>query len=168
MKHPVIINSRGAVVRRDKYDRNSIISQLLSSTSARQQLAQSMIAPIRARLDYQGLARKAFTVQQMPGGAVPVYDSDLVSDIIVKRFKYDTIKINSRGNVYRKGSLSGAVRRVTFPTFQLVSNPTIKMSEVKRRRFGITDRAVNKLKQSMMAEEDSRIFEALDEIGKNG
>lgn len=166
MKHPVIITSGGAVWRREKYERNNIFSNLLSSATGKQLLAQSMIAPLRRRLDYQGLARKVFSVQQMPGGAFPIYDSDLVSDIIVKRFKYDTIKINSRGNVYRKGSLSGTISRFFLPTFQLVSNPTIKMSEVKSRRFDIIDRAVNKLKQSMMAEEDSRIFEALNKSVK--
>lgn len=179
MKHPIIITSRGRLERRDKYERNNIFSNLLSSATGKQLLAQSMIAPLRRRLDYQGLARKVFSVQQMPGGAVPiyvssglpsgnlpVYDSDLVADIVVGRYKYDAIKISSRGRLYRKGQLSGTARRVTIPQFQLYASPTIKISDVKSRRFNLIDRATYKLKQSMMAEEDSMIFDILDKAGK--
>lgn len=168
MKHPIIITSGGSLERRDKYDRNSIIAKYLASSTGRQALASSMIAPIRRGLDYQGIARKVFAVQQLPQGALPVYDKDIVSDIVVGRYKYDAIRISSRGRLYRKGQLSGAARRVTIPQFQLCANPTIKISAVKSRRFNLIDRSVQKLKHSMMAEEDSMIFEALDELGKNG
>ena len=51
-----------------------IASFLRNGGAAR--LAQSMIAPIRARLDYQGIARKIFTVQELPPGALSYYDKD--------------------------------------------------------------------------------------------
>lgn len=31
-------------------------------------------------------------------------------------------------------------KRVTIPEFEIVSNPTIRISEVKRRRFNLIDR----------------------------
>lgn len=164
MKHPIIITSGGIIRLRHIY--KNIVFSYLSSSSGRCALAQSMIAPIRRSLDYQGIARKAFAVQSLPQGALPVYDRDIVSDIVVGRFKYDTIKINSRGVLYRKGKLPGGVRRVTVPQFQLYANPTIKISDVKSRRFDIIDRATYKLKQSMMVEEDSMIFDILDKAGK--
>jgi hypothetical protein len=166
MKHPIIITSGGRLERRAEYERNRIIAQYLSSSTGRQALASSMIAPIRRSLDYQGIARKVFAVQQLPQGAAPVYDKDLVSDIVVGRYKYDAIRISSRGRLYRKGQLSGAARRVTIPQFQLYANPSIKISDVKSRRFDIIDRSVQKLKHSMMAEEDSMIFDILDKAGK--
>lgn len=171
MKHPIIITSGGEVTNRDKYNKSSIISNLLSSSSGRQMLAQSMIAPIRRRFDYQSLARKVFLVDQMPVGAQPTYvnsglpSGDLPvydSDTIVGKFKYDSIKISSRGRLYRKGQLSGSSRRAIFPTFQLAANPTIKLSDVKARRFDIIDRSVQKLKESITFEEDSMIFDILD------
>lgn len=179
MKHPVIITSGGRIQRRDKY--GSIISKILSSSTARQMLASSMIAPLRRRLDYQGIARKVFSVQQMPPGAAPLYDidpslpqgslsvynSDLgVADIVVGRYKYDAIKISSRGVVHRKGRLPKPFLRVTFPQFELYSNPTIKLSSVKARRFDIIDRSVQKYKMEIAAHEDSMILEALDKLGK--
>lgn len=165
MKHPIIITSGGSIQRRDKY--SSIISKYLSTSAGRCALAQSMVAPLRTRLDYQGIARKVFNIQQLPQGALPVYDKDpLVSDIVAGRYKYDTIKISSSGVVHRKGRLPKPFLRITFPQFELYSNPTIKLSSVKRRRFDLIDRSVQKLKQSIMAEEDSMIFDILDKIGK--
>jgi hypothetical protein len=53
---------------------------------------------------------------------------------------------------------------VTLPTFDIVSNPTVRLSDV-RRRFNLIDRAVQKARQEIMAQEDSSIFDALDKIG---
>lgn len=178
MKHPVIITSKGEVTQRDKYTRGLIISQYLSSSSGRMKLAQSMVQPLRTGRDYQGVARKIFAVEPMPlpsaltftsaslpSGNLPVYNTD--PEVPAEKFKHDVIRISSRGRVYRKGRDLGG-RRVTFPTFELYANPSIKIGDVKRRRFNIIDRNVQKLKQSIMAEEDSSIFEILDKIGKNG
>ncbi len=52
--------------------------------------------------------------------------------------------------------------RVVVPTFELFSNPTVRISEVRRRRFNVIDRAVQKARQEIMAQEDANIFAALD------
>lgn len=52
--------------------------------------------------------------------------------------------------------------RVWVPTLELVSNPTVRISEVKRRRFNVIDRAVQKARQELMAQEDSNGFAAVD------
>ena len=54
--------------------------------------------------------------------------------------------------------------RVTVPSFQIYQNPTIKLSEVKSRRFDVIDRAVQKARAEIMKQEDDRIFQALDGI----
>lgn len=43
---------------------------------ARMRLAMSMIQPLRTRLDYHAISRKVFSIQQLPPGALPVYDRD--------------------------------------------------------------------------------------------
>lgn len=43
----------------------------------RLRLAASMIAPIRRQLDYSSIARRTFLVEQLPEGALPIYDRDL-------------------------------------------------------------------------------------------
>lgn len=52
--------------------------------------------------------------------------------------------------------------RVTVPELELFSNPTVRIHEVKRRRFNVIDRAVQKARQEIMAQEDANIFAALD------
>ena len=55
--------------------------------------------------------------------------------------------------------------RITVPEFEIVSNPTVRIAEVKRRRFNIIDRAVQKARQEIMAQEDANGFAALDAAG---
>jgi hypothetical protein len=55
--------------------------------------------------------------------------------------------------------------RVTVPEFEVVSNPTVRIAEVKRRRFNVIDRAQQKARQEIQAQEDANIFSALDFAG---
>ncbi len=52
--------------------------------------------------------------------------------------------------------------RFIVPTFTLASNPTVRINEVRNRRFNIIDRAVQKARQELMAQEDANGFLALD------
>ena len=49
--------------------------------------------------------------------------------------------------------------RVTVPEFEVVSNPTVRISEVKRRRFNVIDRAQQKARQEIQAQEDARVYD---------
>lgn len=55
--------------------------------------------------------------------------------------------------------------RVVIPEFELVANPTVRIAEVKRRRFNVIDRAVQKARQEIMAQEDANCFAAFDTAG---
>ena len=52
--------------------------------------------------------------------------------------------------------------RVVVPEFEIFANPTVRIAEVKRRRFNVIDRAVQKARQEIMAQEDANVFAALD------
>lgn len=39
-------------------------------------LAEALTAPLRRRMDYSSIAKKAFSVQELPKGALPMYDKD--------------------------------------------------------------------------------------------
>jgi hypothetical protein len=166
MEHPIIITSKGKIGRRDKRQSiyNNVISNYLSTPQGRQSLAASMVQPIRRSLNYQGIARQALQVQQLPQGALPYYSKE------PEGYKHDAIKITSKGEVCKKGSwkyLRG--QRVVVPQFEIFANPTIRIADVKTRRFNLIDRAVHKAKAVIMAQEDSMIFEALDKLGsENG
>ena len=57
-------------------DKQSIIDQLLNTPGGRQKLAASMAAPLRTRRDYAAIGRKTFLVEQIPVGALPIYDKE--------------------------------------------------------------------------------------------
>lgn len=59
--------------------REALISELIGSEAGRNQLAQAMVAPLRQRRDYAGVARRAFRVESLPEGALPVYGQDSTS-----------------------------------------------------------------------------------------
>lgn len=48
-----------------------ILKKYLESTSGRQKLAESLVAPLRRNIDYQGIARRAFSVDPLPIAKCP-------------------------------------------------------------------------------------------------
>lgn len=133
--------------------RDELIERAIMSHEGKIALAQAMANPIRKNLDYQGLARRALVVDPLPQGALPVYDRDIDVTAVV---------ISSNGSGPESRVFGD---RVTVPTFELFSNPTVRISEVRRRRFNVIDRAVQKARQEIMAQEDANIFAALDSAG---
>jgi len=130
--------------------RDEMISRALLSTEGKVALGQAMANPIRRNLDYQGVGRRAVVVDPLPQGALPVYERDIdVSAVIVA----------SNGAVPESRVFGD---RVTVPEFEVVSNPTVRISEVRRRRFNVIDRAQQKARQEIQAQEDANIFAALD------
>lgn len=100
---------------------------------------------VRRSLDYHGIARRAIKATQ---------------------FQHDEVIISPNGKINRKSKGLGG-RRVVVPTFEVFNNPTIRISEVKRRRFDVIDRAVQKARQEIMAQEDEAIFKAIDMAAKD-
>ncbi len=133
--------------------RDELIERAIMSHEGKIALAQAMANPIRKNLDYQGLARRGLVVDPLPQGALPVYDRDIDVAAVV---------ISSNGSGPESRVFGD---RVTVPTFELFSNPTVRISEVRRRRFNVIDRAVQKARQEIMAQEDANIFAALDSAG---
>ena len=134
-------------------DRDMLVERAIMSQDGKIALAQAMANPIRRNLDYQGIARRALVVDALPQGALPVYDRDIdVSAVVVS-----SNGTGPESRVYGD--------RVTVPEFEIFSNPTVRIAEVKRRRFNVIDRAVQKARQEIMAQEDMNVFAALDAAG---
>lgn len=133
--------------------RDQLVERAIMSQEGKVALAQAMANPIRRNLDYQGIARRALVVDPLPQGALPVYDRDIDVTAVV-------VSSNGTGPESRVFG-----DRVTVPEFEIFSNPTVRIAEVKRRRFNVIDRAVQKARQEIMAQEDANIFAAIDAAG---
>jgi hypothetical protein len=131
-------------------DRDSLVAQAMSTQEGKLALAQAMANPIRKNLDYQGIARRALCVDPLPQGAIASYERDIDVAAYV---------ISSNGSGAESRIFGD---RVVVPEFEIYSNPTVRIKEVKQRRFNVIDRAVQKARQEIMAQEDANIFSALD------
>ena len=127
-----------------------LIAKALENEEGRQALAQAMANPIRTSLDYQGIARKLLMVDPLPQGALPVYDKDVDARAFV---------ISKRGSAPDQ-IIEGD--RLQVPTFEIVSYPQVRFSQIKERRFNIIDRAQVRAKSDIMAVEDETVFALLD------
>jgi hypothetical protein len=130
--------------------RDELIKRALMTQEGKIALGQAMANPIRRNLDYQGVGRRVLVIDPLPQGALPVYDRDI--DVAA------TI-ISSQGSAPESRVFGD---RVTVPEFEVVSNPTVRIAEVRRRRFNVIDRAQQKARQEIQAQEDANIFAALD------
>lgn len=111
MEHDFIKrNSRGVIYNTTIPKRISgILAKYLSTSQGRQSIAAAMAAPIRRSLDYQGFARRALVIDQLPQNDLSSYDKDIdVSAIILNddkcQFTHGFIKIRSDGKICNKAT----------------------------------------------------------------
>jgi hypothetical protein len=106
-----------------------LISDYIGSAAGRAKLAASMTQPLRLRRDYMAVGRKTFLVEQLPDGALPIYDKDPdVTAYVVGEEGENILAITKP-------------RRVIFPLFEIASNPEIPLTQIKERRFDLIERA---------------------------
>jgi len=130
-------------------EKELIIAQALETDEGRTALAQAMVEPIRRSLEYQAVGRKLLMVDELPQGALARYERDVASIAHV---------------VSRRGAVPDQIQEgeeILVPTFEIAANPTVRLSEIKARRFYIVDRAQIKAKEAIQKEEDTNIFNAL-------
>jgi hypothetical protein len=127
-------------------ERGGLIAQALDTEEGRIALATAMVEPIRRSLDYQGIGRRLLTVDELPQGALARYERDIntVSNRLETRTR---LAENARLEIQRTedesifNSLSQTQNtEVIVPTFEIATNPTIRLSAIQARRFGIVDR----------------------------
>ena len=136
----------------DNQTKQEIISQYIKTASGRQRLAASMIQPLRRRRDYASVGRKAFYVEQLPDGALPIYDKDPNITAYVVGEEGENIVAVAKP------------KRVLFPVFEIASNPEIQLTEIKQRRFDLIERSVELAKSEIQAEEDRKVFAVMDAL----
>jgi hypothetical protein len=131
-------------------EREALIAQALDTGEGRLALAQAMVEPIRRALEYQAVGRKLLMVDELPQGALARYEKDVRATAWV---------------IARRGSVPDMIiegEEVLVPTFEIATNPQVRISEVKARRFYIVDRAQIKAKEAIQKEEDTNIFNAIN------
>jgi hypothetical protein len=133
-----------------------LISEYIGSQAGRAKLAASMTQPLRLRRDYMAVGRKTFLVEQLPDGALPIYDKDPdVTAYVIGEEGENILAITKP-------------RRVIFPLFEIASNPEIPLTQIKERRFDLIERAQDLARAQIQAAEDERVFATLDAVATDG
>jgi len=136
--------------------KQKIISDYIKTPQGRAKLAASMTQPLRLRRDYASVGYKTFLVEQLPDGALPIYDKDPdVTAYVVGEEGQNILAITKP-------------RRVIFPLFEIASNPEIPLTQIKERRFDLIERAQDLARAQIQAAEDERVFSTLDAVAQNG
>jgi len=136
--------------------KQKIISDYIKTPQGRAKLAASMTQPLRLRRDYSSVGRKTFLVEQLPDGALPIYDKDPdVTAYVVGEEGENILAITKP-------------RRVIFPLFEIASNPEIPLTQIKERRFDLIERSQDLARAQIQAAEDERVFATLDGVATNG
>jgi hypothetical protein len=129
------------------------LGQILKTAAGRQKLATALGPSLRRRRDYMSIARKALMVETLPDGALPIYDKEF--DETGRSFVQAFVVGEQGGDVV---NVANPIR-VTVPTFEIVSNPMIPITQIKERRFDIVSRALNLAKAEVGAAEDNYVFD---------
>ena len=133
-----------------------VIGEYIKTAAGRSKLAASMTQPLRTRRDYSAVGRKTFLVEQLPDGALPIYDKDPdVTAFIVGEEGENIIGVTKP-------------RRVIFPLFEIASNPEIPLTQIKERRFDLIERAQDLARAQIQAAEDERVFAVMDSVATAG
>lgn len=126
--------------------KHQVMTKLLSSRQGRQRIAASVQEPLRKLRDYVSIGRKAFMVDELPDGALPIYDKDINTPAYIVAEQGDSIQQVVTGE------------RIIVPLFELASNPTIPFTQVKERRFDIVKRIKQKAQDELFRKEDNYLF----------
>jgi len=144
----------------------AMLGQLLKTAGGRQKLAASLGPSLRRRRDYMSIARKALMVETLPDGALPIYDKEFDTAAM-------TVGSTPGGSfveAFVVGEEGGDIvrvtkpKRVTVPTFEIVSNPMIPITQIKECRFDLVARSLNLAKAEVGAAEDGYVFTLFDAV----
>lgn len=139
----------------DNTQKQELISKYIRTASSRQILAKSMIQPLRKRRDYMSVGRKAFYVEALPDGALPIYDKDPnITAYVIGEEGQNIIAVSKP-------------KRVMFPLFEVASNPEIPLTEIKQRRYDLIERSVDLARAEIQAEEDRKVFAVMDAVAND-
>lgn len=125
-------------------------------------VSKKIRSTVRRSLDYHGIARRALEADLL----TPVgYDTDIdLSAAIVApdvAYPHDCITIDHKGHAYKKSDWAS---RIVFPLYDMYTATTVSIGDVKRRRFSIIDRVVQKAFDEINIEQDA-MFKAWDALG---
>jgi hypothetical protein len=135
--------------------KHQLMTKLLATAQGRQRIAANIQEPLRKLRDYSAVGRRAFFIDELPDGTLPVYDMDPDMPAYVVGEEADSIQTVVKS------------KRLMIPLFELASYPKVPFTQVKERRFDVIRRIKQKSKDELFRKEDRLIFAAMKKAANN-
>ena len=134
--------------------REDLLRESLRTARGRQLLATAMTEPMRLRLDSSSFARRAFLVDRLTSGTLPIYDANGIS-----------YAVDMTGEEVHQISWEGAPSRSVVPMFENPSYQFIPLSYLRNPgRLSLIERAQDLAVVEMSARETSAMMRVFDTV----
>ena len=155
-----LTGSSGNRESRNQESREAIIERALGTTEGRMALSLAMVEPIKRSLEYQGLARKLFMVDELPQIAIPRYEKENGFPAYYWSSKYENPEYRKRKNLPLNCFFKvTSGEDILIPTHELSSCQHVDLDDIRDgRRFALVDRAQEKAKRSLQWQEDNKRY----------
>ena len=126
------------------------IFTLLQTEAGRQALGAQMAIPIRANLDYQGMARRWLEIDVLAQGQIARYDRDIDGF---------AASVSKRGEVI---DFIVEGETVSPTTWEILAPEAIRLAEIQQRRFNVLDRMQERIRIAVQIEEDTQFIALME------
>jgi len=129
-----------------------IIAKYISSGAGRATMASKMTPSLRRFRDYAAVGRKAFLVEDLEDGALPLYDKDPIIPAYAVAEGGDSIIALANSE------------RVFAPLFELAALPLVQLTQIRERRYDLIKRTIELGVAGVKEKEDVRVFATINAL----
>jgi hypothetical protein len=130
----------------------SVIARYIESGNGRSRMAVKMTPSLRRYRDYSAVGRKAFLVEDLEDGALPLYDKDPIIPAYAVGESGDSVETLV------------TTERVFAPLFELASLPLISLTQIRERRYDVIKRSIELGVAGLKEKEDVRVFATMNAL----
>jgi len=123
-----------------------ILANYMPTAAGRATMASKMTPSLRRFRDYSAVGRKAYLVEDLEDGALPIYDKDPIIPAYAVGESGDSIVAISNSE------------RVNAPMFELAALPLIPLTQIRERRYDMIKRTIELGVAAVKEKEDVRVF----------
>ena len=124
----------------------NVIARYIESGEGRRTMASKMTPSLRRYRDYSAVGRKAFLVEDLEDGALPIYDKDPIVPAYAVGEAGDSIQVLVNSE------------RIFAPLYELATWPLIPLTQIRERRYDLIKRTIELGVAGIKEKEDVRVF----------
>jgi hypothetical protein len=129
-----------------------LIASYIQSGSGRVHMAMKITPSLRRFRDYMAVGRRAFLVEDIEDGALPLYDKDPIVPAYVVGEGGDSVLSQTYGE------------RIICPMFEIAALTDTPASEIRERRYDFVKRSLELAVSAIKEKEDARVFNTINSL----